>query len=185
MRENKIKQYKKRLLKLLKHKALKRGRVVLSSGKVSNYYLDGRLVTLNPQGAYLIASIILELIKHKKISAIGGPTLGADPIVGAVISLAATKNKPLSGFIVRKSAKKHGMQRLIEGPFLHKGSRVILVDDVATTGGSLVEAKRALSSLRIKVDCAIVIVDRGEGARENLARVGCRLISLFKKRDIL
>lgn len=159
--------------------------MVLSSGKVSNYYLDGRLITLSPQGAYLAASIILELIKHKKIVAIGGPTLGADPIVGAVIGLAAIKNKRLSGFIVRKSTKKHGMQRLIEGPPLSKGSRVILVDDVATTGGSLVEASKALSRLGVKVDCAIVIVDREEGARETLAKAGCRLVPLFKKRDIL
>lgn len=185
MKQNIIQQHKKQLLQLLKRKALKRGRVVLSSGKVSNYYLDGRLITLSPQGAYLAASIILELIKHKKIVAIGGPTLGADPIVGAVIGLAAIKNKRLSGFIVRKSTKKHGMQRLIEGPPLSKGSRVILVDDVATTGGSLVEASKALSRLGVKVDCAIVIVDREEGARETLAKAGCRLVPLFKKRDIL
>ena len=172
-------------MRLLKRKALKRGRVVLSSGKVSNYYLDGRLVTLSPQGAYLAASIILELIKHKKIAAIGGPTLGADPLVGAIISLAATRKKRLNGFIVRKHTKKHGMQRLIEGPALARGSRVILVDDVATSGGSLVEAKKALSSMGVEVDCAIVIVDREEGATENLTKAGCCLISLFKKSDII
>jgi len=93
--------------------------------------------------------------------------------------------RKFGGFIVRKSAKKHGMQRLIEGPTLPKGSRVILVDDVATTGGSLVEAKKALNKQGVKVDCAIVIVDREEGATENLTRAGCRLISLFKKKDIL
>jgi orotate phosphoribosyltransferase len=185
MKENMLKLHKERLLQLLKRKALKRGRVVLSSGKVSNYYLDGRLVTLSSQGVYLAASIILELIKHKKIAAIGGPTLGADPIVGAVISLAATRKKRLSGFIVRKHTKKHGMQRLIEGPALARGSRVILVDDVATSGGSLVEAKKALSSMGVKVDCAIVIVDREEGATENLAKAGCHLISLFRTSDIL
>jgi orotate phosphoribosyltransferase len=185
MKENKVKEYKRRLLQFLKQKALKHGRVLLSSGKVSNYYLDGRLVTLSSQGAYWVASIILDLIKDKKITAIGGPTLGADPIVGAVISLAAIKGKKLGGFIVRKGTKKHGMQHLIEGPRLPKGSRVVLVDDVVTTGGSLIAAKIALARLGVKVDCAIVIVDREEGARENLAKAGCRLISLFKKRDIL
>jgi len=185
MSENRTKQYKKRLLQLIKRKALKRGRVVLSSGKVSNYYLDGRLITLSSQGAYLIASIILDLIKDKKITAIGGPTLGADPIVGAVIGLASIKGKKLGGFIVRKSTKKHGMQRLIEGVPLPKGSRVVLVDDVATTGGSLVEAKAALDKQGVKVDCVIVVVDREEGAAQNLAKADCRLISLFKKRDIL
>ncbi|MFH1678117.1 MAG: orotate phosphoribosyltransferase [Candidatus Omnitrophota bacterium] len=185
MSENRLKQHKKALLRLLKRKALKRRKVVLSSGKASNYYLDGRLITLSPAGAYLTASIILDLIKDKKISAVGGPTMGADPIVGAVIALASIKGRNLGGFIIRKSAKKHGMQRLIEGPLLRKGSRVILLDDVATTGGSLVEAKTVLDKEGIIVDCAIVIVDREEGASENLAKVSCRLIPLFQKRDIL
>ncbi len=185
MTESKIKHHKKKLLQLLKNKALKRGRIVLSSGKVSDYYLDGRLITLSSQGAYLAASIILNFVKDKKIAAIGGPTLGADPIVGAVIALASKKGRRLSGFIVRKSAKKHGMQRLIEGPSLPKGSRVVLVDDVATTGGSLIEAKMVLDKQGVKVDCAIVIVDREEGAKENLARAGCCLISLFKKSDFI
>lgn len=178
-------QYRKRLLRLLKRKALKRGRVVLSSGRVSDYYLDGRLITLSPCGAYLAASIILDLIKNKKIAAVGGPTLGADPIVGAAMVIAGEKGRRLGGFIVRKSTKKHGMQRLIEGPSLPKGSRVVLVDDVATTGGSLVEAKKALDKQGVKVDCAIVIVDREEGAAQNLAKAGCPLICLFKKSDIL
>ena len=186
MKEDKIKGYRKRrLLLLLKRKALKSGRVVLSSGKVSNYYLDGRLVTLTSQGAYLAASLILDLIKDKKITAVGGPTLGADPIVGAVIGLAAIKGKKLGGFIVRKSTKKHGMQHLIEGPPLLKGSRVVLIDDVATTGGSLIAAKRVLDKEGVIVDCVIVLVDREEGAGENLAKVGCRFIPLFRKRDIL
>ena len=185
MKKNKITVCKFRLLQLIKAKALKRGRILLSSGKVSNYYLDGRLVSLTSQGAYLVASIIFDLIKDKKITAVGGPTLGADPIVGAIISLAAIKGRKLSGFIVRKSTKRHGMQRLIEGPLLPRGSRVVLVDDVVTTGGSLIAAKKALAKEGIIVDCAIVIVDREEEARQNLAKANCRLISLFKKRNIL
>jgi orotate phosphoribosyltransferase len=183
MKGNRVKEYKSRLLKLLKTKALKRGRVVLASGKVSSYYLDGRLITLSSQGVYLVANIILDLIRNRRITAIGGPTLGADPIVGAVIGLASKRGKKLNGFIVRKSAKRHGMQRLIEGPPLPQGSRVILVDDVATTGSSLIEAKKALDRQGIKTECAIVIVDREEGARENLARANCRLLSIFKKKD--
>ena len=185
MKENTVREAKKRLLGFLKSRALKRGRVVLSSGKVSSYYLDVRLVTLSSQGAYLAAIIILDLIKNKKITAIGGPTLGADPIVGAVIGFAPVKGRSLSGFIVRKSTKKHGRQRLIEGPPLPKRSRVVLIDDVATSGGSLIAAKKVLDKEGIIVDCAIVIVDREEGARKNLAKVNCRLISVFRKRDIL
>ncbi len=180
-----IKRYKRRLLQLLRTQALRRGRVVLSSGRISSYYFDGRLVTLSAQGAYLAANIIIDLIRDRHVSAVGGPTLGADPIVGAVVCLAAEKGMKLNGFIVRKAPKGHGMRRLIEGPGLVKGSRVILVDDVATTGGSLISAKKILDKQGVIVDCVIVILDREEGARENLARVNCHLIPLFTKRDIL
>lgn len=178
-----IKKLKARLLTLLKKQAFKKGRFVLSSGRISNYYLDGRLITLSPEGAYLVAEIILEMIKARKIDAIGGPTLGADPIVGAVASLSYIKKRPVKAFIVRKSLKEHGMRRQIEGPRLKKNSRVILVDDVATTGGALIEAKQALNERGVRVDKAIVIVDRGEGAKENLAREGLRLESIFKIED--
>ncbi|MFH1578397.1 MAG: orotate phosphoribosyltransferase [Candidatus Omnitrophota bacterium] len=185
MSKGKAGQDKKKLLQLLKRKAFKKGKIILSSGKSSNYYLDGRLVTLNSQGAYLLANILFDLIKKKGATAIGGPTIGADPIVGAVINLAAIKRKKLNGFIVRKAAKGHGMRRLIEGPQLFAGTRVILVDDVATTGTSLVEAKRILDKQRVQVICAVVIFDREEGAAENLAKAGCPLISIFKKDDLL
>ena len=140
-----IKGLKARLARLLKIEALRKGRFILSSGKVSNYYLDGRIITLTPEGAYLVASIILGLVKDKNIGAIGGPTLGADPIVGAVACLSHIRKKPIKTFIVRKAVKEHGMKRRIEGPTLKRGEKVILVDDVATTGKALIEAKEALS----------------------------------------
>jgi len=179
-----LKQLKKELLVLLKKEALRRGRFILSSGKTSNYYLDGRIITLDPKGAYLTASIILELIKGRKITAIGGPTLGADPIVGAVACLSHISRIPIKTFIVRKSAKGHGTMRQIEGPALKKGSRVILVDDVATTGKALIEAKEALDKTGVKVDSAIVIVDRNEGARQNLKKAGLQLESIFSRSQL-
>jgi len=185
MQKEKIKDLKDKLLQLLKKKALKKGRFILSSGKISNYYLDGRLITLNSEGAYLVAKIILEMIKDKDIIAIGGPTLGADPIVGAVITLSHLYKIPLKGFIVRKSAKTHGMQKLIEGPVLKKGSKVVLVDDVATTGKSLLEAKMALDKMGLKTKEVIVIVDRNEGASKNLKRVGLKLNAIFKIKELL
>jgi len=181
-REN-LKELKQELLALLKKKVLKRGRFVLSSGKVSNYYLDGRIITLTPKGAYLVASIILQLIKGRKINAIGGPTLGADPIAGAVACLSHINGIPLKAFIVRKRAKEHGAKRRIEGPAFKRGSRVILVDDVATTGKALIEAKEALDKIGAVVSSAIVIVDRDEGARENLAKAGLKLESIFTIKD--
>jgi orotate phosphoribosyltransferase len=179
-----VKEKKAKLLRLLKKEAFKKGRFVLSSGRISNYYLDGRVITLTPEGAYLAASIILDSLNLKDIDAIGGPTLGADPIAGAIAALSHIRQIPLKTFIVRKEAKEHGRQRRIEGPALKKRSRVILVDDVATTGKALVEAKKALSKLGVRVVGAIVIVDRQEGARKNLARAGLKLESLFKKSDL-
>ncbi len=184
MKKESLAALKQRLLKLLKKEALKKGRFVLSSGKISNYYLDGRVITMTPEGAYLVASIILHGLKGKKIQALGGPTLGADPIVGAVAALSHLRKEPLKAFIVRKQAKAHGTKRLIEGPALKKGERVVLVDDVATTGKSLVEAKAVLDKLGVKVDKAIVIVDRNQGAEENLRGCGCKLEAIFNIKEL-
>ncbi|MCM8762812.1 MAG: orotate phosphoribosyltransferase [Candidatus Omnitrophica bacterium] len=180
-----LKQYKLRLLELLKEKAVQKGRIKLSSGKISNFYVDGRLITLTPVGAWLVANIILRMLKGKKIDAVGGPTLGADPIVGALACMAYLRNIPLKTFIVRKKKKEHGMRRLVEGPQLKKGSHVVLIDDVATTGSSLIEAKEILNKMGIKIEYAIVLVDRQEGAQENLKKAGCKLLPIFKKKDLV
>lgn len=183
MEKQNIRKLKTRLLTLLKKEALKKGRFVLSSGKISSYYLDGRLITLSPEGSYLVAGIMLEMIRGKQIDAIGGPTLGADPILGAVACLSYINKMPIKTFIVRRSSKEHGMQRQIEGPVLRRNSKVILVDDVATTGRALIEAKVVLNKMGVYVDKAIVIVDRCEGAKENLAKEGLELESIFKIKD--
>lgn len=176
---------KAQLLVLLKRDALKKGNFVLSSGKASSYYLDGRVITLTPEGAYLVARIILEMIKKREVYAVGGPTLGADPIVGAVAAVSHLEKVPLRTFIVRKAAKEHGTQQQVEGPKLKSGDRVILVDDVATTGKALIEAKAALDKIGAVIVGAIVIVDREEGARENLSAAGLKLESIFSRSDIL
>jgi len=176
-------ELKEKLFKLLNKEALKKGKFVLSSGKESNYYLDGRLITLTPEGAYLVASIILEMIKDRNPDALGGPTLGADPIVGAVAVLSYINKQPIKTFIVRKEAKEHGMQQQIEGPVLLSGNRVILVDDVATSGKAILEAKQALDKIGVIVDKVIVIVDRKQGAGENLAKAGLKLESIFTISD--
>ena len=184
MAQEGLRERKAKLLSLLQKEALKKGKFVLSSGKTSNYYLDGRLITLTPEGAYLVASIILELVKDQGIAAIGGPTLGADPIVGAIAVLSHLQKIPLKTFIVRKASKEHGTQRQVEGPALKEGEQVILVDDVATTGKSLLEAKQALEQMGVIVDLALVIVDRCEGAARNLAKAGLRLEAIFTREDL-
>ncbi len=184
METQNTRELKKKLLVLLKLDAFKKGKFILSSGKESNFYLDGRIITMTPEGAYLIAAIILEMIKNDSLDGFGGPTLGADPIVGAIACLSHMQGRPIKTFIVRKSVKAHGTQRLVEGPALSSGNRVVLVDDVATTGKSLVEAKQVLDAMGVIVEKAIVIVDRNEGAQENLAKSGLSLESIFSLADL-
>ncbi|MCK4912525.1 MAG: orotate phosphoribosyltransferase [Candidatus Omnitrophica bacterium] len=176
---------KKELLALLKKKSFLKKKIKLSSGKISNFYIDVRKVSLSPQGVYLISHLIFNLLKNKKVTAIGGPTLGADPIVSGVCYVAYKNKKKLKGFLVRKLPKKHGRQKLIEGQVLTSKERVIIVDDVATSGSSLIKTIEVLKKEKIKVVAAVSVVDREEGAREALACYNCPLISLFTKSDFL
>jgi orotate phosphoribosyltransferase len=176
---------KEKLLTLLKNEALYKGPVTLASGKVSNFYIDVRKVSLSSEGIYLISHLVWELIKTEAIYAIGGPTLGADPMVSGVCMVAHENKKSLKGFLIRKNAKEHGRQRLIEGKELVAGERVVIVDDVATSGSSFVKAIEVLKQEEVKIVKAITVVDREEGAKDNLAKLGFPLISLFTKSDFL
>ena len=154
---------KEELKKLLKETgAVKTGEFLLSSGKKSNFYVDCRKVTLHPQGAKLIGKIILDKIKNLRVDAIGGLTLGADPVTSAVVTLS-----DIPGFIVRKKAKEHGTQQKIEG-LIESGWRVVIVEDVATTGASALQAIEAAEAAGAKVIKVIAVVDREEGAAEAL-----------------
>ena len=150
---------------LLRGKSLVRGEFTLASGKQSNYYLDCRLTTLDARGALLTGYCMLELLDEMKIhpDAIGGLSMGADPVVSAAIVVSAIENRPLPGFLVRKEAKKHGRQKQIEGIENLSGKRVVIVDDVCTTGGSTQEAIDAVESVGAKVVAVISLVDREEG----------------------
>jgi len=170
---------------LIKKEALFKKKIILSSGKTSNYYVDVRKVSLSPEGVYLISRLIFKEINDYSIQAIGGPTLGADPIVSGVCLLAYKDKRRLKGFLIRKSPKKYGRQKLVEGQLLLPGDRVVIVDDVATSGSSLIKAIDVLKKESIEVVCAIVVVDREEGAAKALALQGCPLISLFTKGDLL
>lgn len=162
------------------------GEFILSSGKTSSYYFDGKQVTLCPEGAYLVSKIIIQKIKGLNIDAIGGLTIGADPIVG---SLAVTANlynmNNLNLFIVRKDPKKHGKCKLIEGPPLEKGDRVVIVDDVITTGGSILDAIKAVQEVGCKVVKVIALVDRREGGTEKIEDLGIDVDPIFKISDFI
>lgn len=169
---------KEQLKKLLKETgAVKTGEFTLSSGKKSNFYVDCRRVTLHPEGAKLIGQIILDKIKGLKVDAIGGLTLGADPIVGAVVTLG-----DIPGFIVRKQAKEHGTKQKIEG-LIEPGWKVAIVEDVSTTGASAMEAIKAAEEAGAEVAKVISVVDRQEGAAETLKDYDFEAI--FRKEELL
>ncbi len=177
-------QEREELKQLIVDDAYFKEKIILSSGKTSDYYIDARLVTLSARGAYLCARMILKLIDGANIAAIGGPTLGADPMVGAIAVLSLQSGKPLNTFIIRKTPKSYGKQQQIEGPSLKRDDHVILIDDVATTGKAFVQSIDVLTSLGIHVDKAICLVDRGEGAREAVAAKGCEFVSIFDISEI-
>ncbi len=175
---------KGRLLTLIKKKALKLGLITLSSGKKSNWYVDLRLITLDSEGAYLIGKILYAFLENEKIDALGGPTMGADPLCGAFAVVSYLHNTPISTFIIRKEPKKHGRLLQIEGS-LKKGSKVVIVDDVSTSGGSLLKAIDVVEKEGCEVIKVVTILDREEGAKEKLAQAGYQLSSIFTKKDLL
>ena len=167
-----------RLLELVKEKSVRYGDFTLSSGLKSPYYFDGRLTTLWPEGTYLVGKKVFELLRDDGIQAVGGPTIGADPIVAAVALVSHLEGHPIPAFIVRKEAKGHGTKRQIEG-HLPAGSRVAIVDDVITTGGSIFRAIEAVEAEGCHVGKVVVLLDRNQGGAEELRRRGYHFASLL------
>jgi orotate phosphoribosyltransferase len=176
---------KRRLFDVLKTQAFFKGDFVLSSGKKSNYYLDARLVTLSAEGAFLCARLILDLVKDVKPTAIGGPTLGADPLVGAIGTVSFLDGKPVKTFIIRKEPKGHGKGRMVEGPELGSDDRIVVIDDVATTGKAFLHSIDALAQDGLKPAQCACLIDRKDGAKEALAARGVELVSLFTAAEFL
>jgi orotate phosphoribosyltransferase len=174
------------LLDLIRNTSLKFGDFTLTSGKKSKYYIDARLTTLDPKGAYLIGTLINDLVKEKgiKADAVGGLSLGADPISTAVSLVSYLKKTPLRALMVRKEAKAHGMKKRVEGVFNH-GDAVIVVEDVISTGGSTLTAIEAIEEEGGRVAAVIGIVDRLMGGREAIEATGHPVDVIFTIRDIL
>ena len=162
---------RKRLLALLKEHSLMFGDFTLASGKKSNFYFDSKKTTLRPEGAYLVAAEMLQLLSDKEIEAhaVGGLTLGADPIVCPIAALSHTNGPPMRAFIVRKEAKGHGTTRQIEGD-LEPSSKVVVIDDVVTTGGSTLKAIEAAEEAGHEVVAVLCLVDREQGGAEALSK---------------
>ena len=151
---------KNALLAEIKSKAIVHGKVILSSGKEANYYVDLRRVTLDAVAAPLVGEVMLALTSELQYDAVGGLTLGADPVATAMMHAAAAKGKHIDSFVVRKSEKQHGLQRRIDGPDV-AGRRVLAVEDTSTTGGSVLSAVEALREAGAEVVGVAVIVERG------------------------
>jgi orotate phosphoribosyltransferase len=176
---------KEKLQAILLEKSFKLGDFTLSSGKKSDYYVDCRTATLDANGLYLISSLLLDYIANEKIGidAIGGLTLAADPIVGGMVALSAKTSGPLSGFIVRKEAKGHGTGKLIEGN-LKACSRVGIIEDVVTTGASAMKAINAAKECGGEIKVVLAVVDREEGGREEIGKLGIPVYSLFTATEL-
>jgi orotate phosphoribosyltransferase len=155
-----------RLATLLRDHALVRESVVLASGRRSSYYFDARQVLLDPEGAALSGALAWDALRDAAPAAVGGLTLGADPLVCAVSAAAWAEQRRVTGFFVRKEAKKHGLQQWIEGPFIEEGTPVAVVDDVLTSGGSLISAVEKARHAGGVVVAALVVIDRDEGGRD-------------------
>jgi orotate phosphoribosyltransferase len=181
-----MKLMRARLARLLLAKSYIEGEVVLTSGKKSDYYFDCKQTALHPEGAFLIGSLFFEMLRDQDLAGVGGMTLGADPLVTAVSLVSYTQHKPLPGFIVRKTSKGHGTKQFLEGlANFNTGDRVALLEDVVTTGGTLVTACKRVADAGLTISGVYCVLDREEGGAENLASGGFDLQSIFTRKALL
>ena len=171
------------LLDLICTAAYKEGDFTLSSGKKSDYYINGKQVTLHAQGGVMVARLLLDMLPPDTVG-VGGLTLGADPMVSAVSIVGAYENKPITPLIIRKEAKGHGTRAYIEGPTLPEGSPIVILEDVVTTGASALKAVERLRAAGYVVNDILSLVDRQQGGRELYDREGLNFQSVFTIEEI-
>jgi len=176
-------QARQTLLQLLADRAYRHGRFTLASGRVSDHYVNCKPVSLSGQGLALLGSLMLELVEADAV-AVAGLTLGADPLVSAVALQAALAGRRLDALIVRKEAKGHGTGAWLEGPLPEPGSRITVLEDVVTTGGSALKAVHQLQEAGYVVEQVVAIVDRQEGGAEAMKAAGLGLSSLFQLDEV-
>ena len=156
------------LIDLFRERALRFGDFTLASGKKASYYLDGKQITLHSRGLRLVSLGFWELLREMPCDAVGGMSIGADPLIAGVLTVAAENDRDLKGVMVRKESKGHGTQKFIEGPLL-PGERVAIVEDVVTTGGSSLQAIDRIQEFGAKCVGVLAIIDRMEGGAANFA----------------
>jgi len=167
-----------RLLEIVKDKAIVHGRVTLSSGAEADYYVDLRRITLDSEASPLVGRVMLDLVADLDFDAVGGLTLGADPVATSMLHATAAKGERLDAFVVRKAGKAHGLQQRIEGPAI-AGRRVLIVEDTSTTGNSPLEAATAAREAGAEVVAVATIADRATGAAEKFAEAGLEYRHVF------
>ena len=173
------------LIHLLAARSARRGNFTLASGRQSTLYIDARLTTMSPEGLVVIGPLGLRTIRESwNVDAIGGLTLGADPISYAISYASGLTDRPLRAFTVRKETKTHGTGKLIEGPF-QAGDRVVVIEDVITTGGSALKAVAAVQAAGGTVTGVLALVDREEGGREAIEAAGIAVISLVTAQELM
>ena len=177
---------KPRLVELIKELAVVHGRVTLSSGLEADYYVDLRRATLHHEAAPLIGRVMLALLDENglgDVDAVGGLTMGADPVASAILHQAAAAGRSLDAFVVRKQAKAHGMGRQVEGPSV-EGRRVVVLEDTSTTGGSPLTAAAALEAAGANVLAVATVVDRNTGARQAIEAAGYQYLTAVTLEDL-
>lgn len=179
---------RQRLKQLLLDKSYRQGTFTLTSGKTSDFYIDGKQTTLDAEGAYLCGRLLYQLIRDapETITGVGGMTLGADPLVTAVSLVSYLEKQPIPAFIVRKEAKGHGTENFLEGKAnLQPGCHVALLEDVVTTGGTLISVIERVENEGFKVGLVATVVDRQEGGSEALAEHGYHLRAIFTRSQLI
>lgn len=156
----------------------------LASGKQSNYYFNCKPTTMDPEGMNLIGKVLFRMLKDAPITAAGGLTLGADPIANALAVISFQEGKPIKSFTVRKETKDHGTKSKIEGT-LQKGERIVVLDDVITTGGSTITAIEAVREAGLVIDRVVAFIDREEGGRENILKYVDRVDAVLTRTEVM
>lgn len=156
----------------------------LASGRQSNFYFNCKPTTLDPEGMNLIGAIIFDMLKDTDVTAVGGLTLGADPIANALAVISYQKGKPIKSFIVRKDVKDHGTKSAIEGN-VGPGEKIAIIDDVITTGGSTITAIEQARKAGLNVEMVITLIDREEGGRENILKYADKIRSILTRTEVM
>lgn len=176
---------KQKLKEILLEKSVITGKeFTLASGKKSDFYVDARITTLFPESAYLVGKIFLEMLEDFEVEAVGGYSIGADPIVTSIAVLSHLDKKPIPAFIIRKEAKAHGTGKAIEGNFPKNGT-VAIFDDVVTSGGSILKGAKQVEELGGKVEVVMAVIDREDGGKEKIEAAGYKFLSIFTKKDLI